>query len=105
MSTETVETNGVYVYMLRCRDGSLYTGYTTNLAERFAKHCAGAGAKYTKSHPPVSIAAAWQVASKSDALRLECRIKSLGKRKKEALILNPSQLCAEGDAASVVSTQ
>ena len=101
----TIETNGVYVYILRCRDGSLYTGYTTDLMRRYAKHCAGTGAKYTKSHPPVSIAAAWQVASKSDALRMECRIKTLSKQQKESLLLDPSQLCAEGETARVVSTQ
>lgn len=105
MSPGRIETNGVFVYMLRCRDGSLYTGYTTDLMRRYAKHCAGVGAKYTKSHPPVSIAAAWQVASKSDALRLECKIKSLGKQQKEALLLDPSQLCAEGDTARVISVQ
>ena len=41
-----------WVYMLRCRDGSLYTGVTTDVERRFAQHRAGTGAKYTRTHPP-----------------------------------------------------
>ena len=41
-----------WVYMLRCRDGSLYTGVTTDVERRFAQHRVGTGAKYTRSHPP-----------------------------------------------------
>ena len=44
-----------WVYMLRCRDGSLYTGVTTDVERRFAQHRAGTGAKYTRSHPPEAI--------------------------------------------------
>ena len=76
----------MYVYILRCKDGSLYTGITPDVQRRYAEHCAGKGAKYTKSHPPVSMEAVWQVADKSDALRLEYRIKSLSKEQKERLL-------------------
>ena len=76
----------MYVYMLRCKDGSLYTGITPDVRRRYAEHCAGKGAKYTKSHPPVSLEAVWQVADKSDALRLEYRIKALTKEQKERLL-------------------
>ena len=41
-----------YVYMLRCRGGSLYTGMTNDVARRMAMHCSGRGAKYTRAHPP-----------------------------------------------------
>ena len=47
---------GWFVYMLRCGDGSLYTGYTDNVARRLAVHQSGKGAKYTRSRPPVTLA-------------------------------------------------
>ena len=78
----------MFVYLLRCADGSLYTGCTPDLDRRYAEHRAGKGAKYTKSHPPVAIAAALEVPTRSDALRLEYRIKALGKQKKEQLLLD-----------------
>ena len=80
----------MYVYMLRCNDGSLYTGYTPNVERRYEAHCKGKGAKYTKSHPPIEIAAVWQTKSKHDALKLEYRIKHLTKPEKEALIADMS---------------
>ena len=46
-----------YMYVLECGDGSLYTGYTTDVTARLAAHQAGSGAKYTKSHAPVSVLA------------------------------------------------
>ena len=44
-----------YVYMLRCEDGSLYTGIASDVEKRFAVHKSGHGAKYTRSHPPVAV--------------------------------------------------
>lgn len=83
-----------YTYMLRCIDGSLYTGITTNPERRFKEHSAGTdpGAKYTRSHPPVSIAAVWGSDSRSSASALEYRIKRLKKRRKEMLADNPDLL-------------
>ena len=49
-----------YVYMLRCRGGSLYTGMTNDVARRMAMHCNGRGAKYTRAHPPEALAALWR---------------------------------------------
>lgn len=79
-----------YVYMLRCKDNSLYTGYTTDIAKRIDAHKGKipCGAKYTKSHPVISLEAYWQVESKSMALKLEARIKKLSKSKKEELVNN-----------------
>ncbi len=74
------------VYILRCADGSLYTGYTNDLEKRWNAHVLGRGARYTRSHPPVAIAAAWQTETKSDALRLEYRIKRLTREQKEDLL-------------------
>lgn len=74
-----------YVYMLRCADGSLYTGMTNDLGARMSAHVSGKGAKYTASHGVHALCAAWTVGDRSDALRLERRIKSLDKAKKERL--------------------
>lgn len=77
-----------YVYMLRCEGGSLYTGITTDVKRRFSEHKDGGikGAKYTKLHKPICVAAAFEVADKSDALKLEARIKKLTKEAKENLV-------------------
>ncbi len=75
-----------YVYMLRCRDNSLYTGYTDDVARRAAVHNAGKGAKYTKARLPVSVVYQEECPDKSSALKREYAIKQLTKAQKEALI-------------------
>ena len=74
------------VYMLRCADGSLYTGITTDLARRLAEHKAGTGAKYTKSHPVEACVYTEVCVSRSTAQKREAEIKRLTKAKKLALI-------------------
>ncbi|KLU60001.1 GIY-YIG nuclease superfamily protein [Peptococcaceae bacterium CEB3] len=75
-----------WVYLLRCRDDSLYCGVTTDLARRLREHNQGRGAKYTSGRVPVSLARAWRVNSRSEALRLEAGIKKCSRKKKEELI-------------------
>lgn len=75
-----------YVYMLRCKDGSLYTGYTDDPQRRAAVHNAGKGAKYTRSRLPVELVYQESCTDKSAALRREIAIKKLSKPQKEALI-------------------
>jgi predicted GIY-YIG superfamily endonuclease len=74
------------VYIVRCKDGSLYTGIATNVEERIAKHNAGKGAKYTRSRCPVVLV--WQEAAVSEsAARIrEVAIKRMKKAEKEALL-------------------
>ena len=77
-----------WVYLLRCPDGSLYGGWTNDLARRLQAHRTGkGGAKYTKSHggPAVRLAYAERCADKSAALKREAAIKKLPKADKEAL--------------------
>lgn len=75
------------VYILRCRGDRLYTGITKDLTRRFSEHRdSPRGAKFTHAFPPESVAAAWEVDSKSDALKLEARIKRLTRAQKDALI-------------------
>ena len=75
-----------YVYMLRCSDGSLYTGYTDDVDRRLACHSSGKGAKYTRSRLPVALVYSEECADKSAALKREYAIKRLTKAQKEAII-------------------
>lgn len=87
------------VYLLRCADGTLYTGYTTDLARRLAQHNAGKGAKYTRSRRPVEAVAAWEFPTKPAALSAEYRIRKLRVPQKHVLIDTgnlPSELGALG---------
>ena len=72
--------------MLRCRDGSLYTGWTNDLAKRLAKHAAGKASRYTASRLPVELAASWAMPDRSAAMREEMRIKRLSRAQKLALL-------------------
>ena len=74
------------VYVLRCRDGSLYTGITNDLPKRLATHAAGKAAKYTRSRLPVRLAHAEPQRSKSAALKREAAIKKLSRRRKDMLV-------------------
>lgn len=66
---------GHYVYLLRCADDTLYTGYTTDVERRLATHNAGKGAKYTRSRRPATLLAAWQYPTKGEALSAEYRLR------------------------------
>jgi len=71
-----------YVYILECADGTLYTGITNNLEKRIKKHNEGKGAKYTRGRGPVALVKSFTLNSKSEALKLERRIKKLSKEEK-----------------------
>lgn len=75
-----------YVYMLRCEDRSLYTGITNNLEKRYQEHFNKKGAKYTMSHPVIKIEAFFEVNNRSEASKLEYKIKKFDKKSKENLI-------------------
>lgn len=75
-----------FVYMLRCGDGSIYTGITTDPERRLKEHKGGGkGAKYTAAHRPLGYEAIWSAADRASASSLECRIKKLTKAQKERL--------------------
>lgn len=74
------------LYILRCRDGSLYTGITTDVEKRLAAHNAGKGAKYTRSRKPVELVYQEKCDCHSQALRRELEIKALTKEEKLKLI-------------------
>lgn len=83
-----------YVYMLHCTGGSLYTGITTDMARRLREHAAGkgVGAKYTRAHPPLGLAALWEADDLQAAARIEYRLKRLPPQKKRLLVAKPELL-------------
>jgi putative endonuclease len=74
-----------WVYLLRCRDGSLYTGWTVDLERRIARHRAGTASRYTASRLPVELELAIEMPSRTAARREEARIKRLPRGAKLAL--------------------
>jgi predicted GIY-YIG superfamily endonuclease len=74
------------VYILRCRDGSLYTGITNDLPKRLQTHAAGKASKYTRSRLPVTLAYTEPQKSKSAALKREAAIKRLARSEKLKLV-------------------
>ena len=75
-----------YVYLLRCADDSLYCGWTVDVEKRIAAHERGRGSRYTASRRPVALAASWEVETKTDARRMEARIKQLSRGEKLDLV-------------------
>ena len=74
------------MYLLRCRDGSLYTGWTINLEARLARHRAGTASRYTASRLPIDLELAIPMDSRTAARREEARIKRLPRDAKVALL-------------------
>jgi putative endonuclease len=79
------KTSDWYVYMVRCRDGNLYTGIATDVERRFTEHQECRGAKYLRGRGPLKLVFKQRVGQKGRALKAERRIKRLPKQKKEAL--------------------
>ncbi len=75
-----------FLYLARCADGTLYTGITTDLAQREADHNAGRGARYTRARRPVKVVAAWRCGDRPTALRAELRLRRLSYQRKLSLI-------------------
>ena len=71
-----------YIYILRCGDDTLYTGITDDVEKRFAAHCAGKGAKYTRGRGPLTLVYTEEVEDKSAALKREHVIKKLSRAEK-----------------------
>ena len=78
--------NTWHLYILRCKDGTLYTGITTDVEKRFQAHQSGKGAKYTRGRGPLELVYREQCGSHSDALKREWEVKQLSREQKQALI-------------------
>ena len=77
---------GNCTYIVKCRDGSLYTGWTNDLEKRLRAHNEGRGAKYTKSRRPVTLVHCEVFGTKEEAMRREYEIKHMSRKEKEKLI-------------------
>ncbi|MBR2511740.1 MAG: GIY-YIG nuclease family protein [Firmicutes bacterium] len=86
MSKTNSDNNKNYVYIVECCDGSLYTGWTTDVDKRVEAHNSGKGAKYTRSRRPVKLVYTEELPTKEDALSREAAIKKLTPVKKRQLI-------------------
>ena len=84
-----------YVYMIKCGDGSLYTGWTNDIEKRFAAHCAGKGAKYTRGRGPLRLAHLEIFEDRTEAQRREAQIKKLTRAAKLMLVSEGSGHQAE----------
>ena len=76
-----------YTYMVRCKDGTLYTGWTNNIERRMEAHNSGTGAKYTKSRRPVKLVYCEEFPTKEEAMKREYAIKHMEKKEKEKMVL------------------
>jgi len=77
-----------FLYMIRCRDGQLYTGITTDVDRRLSEHASGKGAKFLRGKAPLELVFKQGVGSRSDALKAEAAIKKLTREGKEELVLS-----------------
>lgn len=78
-----------YVYILKCADNSLYTGWTNNLEKRIKAHSNGKGAKYTKARLPIELVYFEEYEDKREAMKREYAIKQLKRKEKLELIKKP----------------
>lgn len=83
---ECIMESNWYLYILRCGDGTLYTGITTDVEKRLEAHRSGKGAKYTRGRAPLELVYREDCGSHSDALKREAAVKKLPRRQKEDLI-------------------
>ncbi len=75
-----------FVYIVRCSDGTYYTGWAVNVARRVAQHNAGRGARYTRTHGPVILVYQEEVSDRKSAMQREAAIKRWPRERKERLI-------------------
>lgn len=82
-----------FIYILECSNGAYYTGYTTDMARRYQEHQKGtAKCKYTRSFPPVCVAACWEIeCSLSEVLKIEHHIKAMTHKEKELFVRDPKR--------------
>ena len=80
-----------FCYLLRCRDGSLYTGWTTDLDRRLKAHNSGRGARYTRSRRPVELVYRESFPTRHEAMHRECEIKRMTREEKLRLIAGETE--------------
>ena len=75
-----------YTYILQCKDGTYYTGYTNDLQQRIKAHNEGKGAKYTRGRTPVTLVYYEEYSTKQEAMAREWKLKRLSRKEKEKLV-------------------
>jgi putative endonuclease len=80
-----------YLYVVECRDGSLYTGVTKDIERRLAEHNAGKASRYTRARRPVTLRYQECCPDRTTALLRECAVKALSREAKESLIAHPAR--------------
>lgn len=86
-----------YTYILECKDGTYYTGWTNNLEKRLKNHNDGKGAKYTKARLPVSLIYHEEFQTKEEAMRREYAIKCMSRSEKSKLVCEYRERITEND--------
>ncbi len=86
MKSSSLTEQSWFVYVIRCKNGSLYTGITNDLERRFAMHSAGTGAKFLRGKGPLTLEFSTILPDKSSALKIEHKIKQLTRSQKEKII-------------------
>ena len=84
--------NTWYLYILRCKDDTLYTGITTDVERRLEAHCSGRGAKYTRGRGPLELVYSESCGTHSEALKREHRIKHMSRQEKLQLLESQGKL-------------
>lgn len=84
-----------YAYIVRCNDGTLYTGWTNNLEKRIKDHNDGRGAKYTKPRRPVVLVYYEEFGTKEEAMRREWEIKQMSRRDKLAIVMRAKEKASQ----------
>jgi len=80
-----------FLYLIECKDLSIYTGIAVDVAARYAAHQKGSGARYTRAHPPQKLLAVVKFASRSSALKAEYRIKQMSAHEKRDFAFSATQ--------------
>ncbi|MFH0977047.1 MAG: GIY-YIG nuclease family protein [Spirochaetota bacterium] len=89
----TKDLNRYWIYILECKNGKYYTGYTNDLARRYLLHINGKGAKFTRTYKPVGVAQSWKLTgTKAQAMKVEAFIKQKPRAFKDGLVKNPRAL-------------
>ena len=96
---------GWYLYIIECRDGTLYTGITNDLDRRLAQHNRGTASRYTRSRVPVTLMHKERCLTKSSALKKEYAVKSLSRREKEKYIRTKRALSTNAPGKKRLGTQ
>ena len=94
-----------FTYILKCSDGTFYTGWTNELKKRLKAHNEGKGAKYTKTRRPVALQYYEVFASREEAMRREYQIKRLPRKRKEELIENYQEYQKESQTRHEIGYQ